>query len=88
MITIHKQYILGVKMPIYEYLCQNCGVKFDVIRPIKEADAPIACTICGSLSTKRSISVFFAQSSVRIVAGNNSSNCSGCAGGSCSSCGH
>jgi putative FmdB family regulatory protein len=88
MIKIYKRYQSGVKMPIYEYLCQNCGVKFDVIRPIKEADAPITCTICGSLSIKRAISVFFAQSSGKIVVGNNSSNCSGCAGGSCSSCGH
>jgi putative FmdB family regulatory protein len=75
-------------MPIYEYVCQNCGAKFDALRSIKEADAPIPCQKCASSSTKRAISVFSAHSSGKIIAGNSNNGCAGCAGGSCASCGH
>jgi putative FmdB family regulatory protein len=74
-------------MPIYEYECQSCHQKFDSLRPIKEADNPIECRYCHSLDTKRILSVFFAQSSGKAVAGYNS-GCGSCAGGHCSSCGH
>jgi len=75
-------------MPIYEYICQDCGARFDVIRPIKDADAPINCQECASITTKRAISVFAAHSDGKVLAGNGNSGCAGCAGGSCASCGH
>ena len=76
-------------MPIYEYVCQDCGDKFDVLRSIKDADTPITCQKCTSNATKRAISVFSAHSGCKIVAGNSSNDgCAGCAGGSCASCGH
>ncbi len=74
-------------MPIYEYSCLDCGARFDILRTIKEADAPIPCKKCESMHTKRSISVFFAQSSGQSLAGTGGS-CAGCQGGSCSTCGH
>jgi putative FmdB family regulatory protein len=73
-------------MPIYEYKCSDCGTKFDVIRLIKDADAPINCQTCNGLNTSRSISLFYAQSGERIVAGDVSRGCSNCSGGSCSAC--
>jgi putative FmdB family regulatory protein len=75
-------------MPIYEYICQECGVKFDVLRTIKDADAPISCQKCASLSTKRAISVFSAHSGGKIIAGNSNDGCAGCSSGSCATCGH
>ncbi len=72
-------------MPIYEYICTDCGTKFEVVRLIKDADMPITCKQCQSDHTTRKISVFFAQSGGKVVAG-NSSGCAGCAGGSCASC--
>jgi len=74
-------------MPIYEYLCQECGTRFETIRSMREADLPIDCQDCGSAHTERLISVFNAQSGGRVVAG-GSSGCAGCSGGACSSCGH
>jgi putative FmdB family regulatory protein len=74
-------------MPIYEYLCQDCGERFEVVRAMKDADAPVACGKCSGEHTQRMLSVFFASSGGRVVAGGGSS-CAGCAGGSCSSCGH
>jgi len=72
-------------MPIYEYICADCGTKFEVVRLIKEADTPISCKQCKSDHTTRTISLFFAQSGGKVVAG-SSSGCAGCAGGSCASC--
>ena len=73
-------------MPIYEYVCFDCGKRFEILRSIKEADSPILCNICQSNQTKRAVSVFFAQSGSKIIAGSSNSGCSGCSSGSCSSC--
>lgn len=75
-------------MPIYEYVCKDCGEHFEVVRLIKDADSTIACKKCSGTHTSRAISVFYAQSSGRVVAGGNGGGCAGCTGGSCSSCGH
>ncbi len=74
-------------MPIYEYLCSDCGVKFDAFRSMKDADAPISCKNCLSKNTKRTLSVFFASSEGHSIA-SGSPGCSSCSGGNCSTCGH
>lgn len=75
-------------MPLYEYICQDCGNRFDSLRSFSQADQPIACTICNSKHTKRALSRFNAHSGGRVIAGNQHNGCSGCSGGSCSSCNH
>lgn len=75
-------------MPIYEYTCTDCGTRFETIRSMREADAPIECTRCKSLHTARQISLFCAQSSSGTIAGGGGGGCAGCAGGSCAGCGH
>jgi putative FmdB family regulatory protein len=74
-------------MPLYEYVCKDCGNHFDVLRSMKDADTPIQCRNCHGDQTKRALSVFFASSEGRSVA-SSSSGCGGCSGGSCSSCNH
>ncbi len=74
-------------MPIYEYICRDCETRFDTLRPMSQADAPIACQACGSEHTTRAISMFFAQSDGRSVAGSRGSSCSSCSSGTCSTCG-
>jgi putative FmdB family regulatory protein len=73
-------------MPIYEYICNDCGNRFEILRSIKEADSPILCSRCKSNKTQRTVSVFYAQNSSRIIAGSGNSGCSGCSTGACSSC--
>jgi putative FmdB family regulatory protein len=73
-------------MPIYEYICKDCGKRFEVIRSIKDADSPIACKSCQSDRTNRAVSVFYAQSGSQIIAGGNGGGCAGCSSGSCSTC--
>lgn len=74
-------------MPIYEYVCLDCKERFELMRPMKDADAPISCRKCESEHTSRMLSLFYASSGGRVVAGSGPS-CSGCAGGSCATCGH
>jgi putative FmdB family regulatory protein len=73
-------------MPIYEYICKDCGARFELIKSIKDADTLSPCKSCHSSQTQRALSVFFAQSGSHIIAGGNSSGCAGCSSGSCSSC--
>jgi putative FmdB family regulatory protein len=75
-------------MPIYEYVCLDCGVRFDALRSIREADAPIQCSQCESDHTSRCLSVFFANSGGTAIAGTRGGGCAGCGGGACSTCSH
>ncbi len=75
-------------MPLYEYVCQDCGTRFDVLRSMKDADLPARCKSCHGDHSTRQLSVFFAKSGEKAVAGTSSGGCGGCSGGSCASCGH
>lgn len=78
-------------MAIYEYECQDCGTAFEARRPMKDADAPIACPGCGSLESQRGLSLFFSPRSGGGSGGSrtsSSSGCGSCSGHSCASCGH
>jgi putative FmdB family regulatory protein len=75
-------------MPLYEYECKACGHHFDTLRSMKDADAPVNCRKCESSETHRTLSVFFASSSGRPIAGSSSCGCGNCSGGSCGSCSH
>ena len=74
-------------MPIYEYVCLDCRTRFDALRTMKDADAPIHCRNCSSEHTSRLLSVFFAQSGGRVVAGNPGASCTSCNSHSCATCG-
>jgi putative FmdB family regulatory protein len=72
-------------MPLYEYICQQCQHRFDALRPMSNADAPIACPHCGSQETRRAISLFAAIGSEGLIAGGGSS-CTACSATSCAGC--
>jgi putative FmdB family regulatory protein len=74
-----------IEMPIYEYVCLDCGERFEQVRLMKEADDPIACRNCESDQTSRMLSLFFASSGGKAVAG-VSGGCAGCSSSSCGSC--
>ncbi|MBN1913347.1 MAG: zinc ribbon domain-containing protein [Candidatus Omnitrophica bacterium] len=72
-------------MPIYEFDCNKCGLKFDYL--MRSAFEKVACPKCQSRDLKRLISAFAFSS--RDAKGNitsSSSNCSGCTSHNCSSC--
>jgi len=76
-------------MPIYEYICQECGTKFEELRPLSQADKEFECPKCHK-PARRKLSTFacFTTTEGNIparVAGTGDS-CSGCTSGNCSTC--
>ncbi len=78
-------------MPIYEYHCQDCKARFDALRPMSQADDPIACSRCHGPNTSRVLSLFAAISKsssgeTRSIA--SGSSCTTCAATTCAGCHH
>lgn len=76
-------------MPIYEYLCPQCNLKFELMQPVSKAGEDATCRKCQH-TAKRIFSRFasFSKGSDEEsapIAGTGSS-CSGCATTSCSNC--
>lgn len=74
-------------MPIYEYVCPGCKRKFELLRPLSEADASALCSECHR-EAKRILSTFAAVS--KDAGGQStplSSPCAGCRTDSCATCG-
>jgi putative FmdB family regulatory protein len=74
-------------MPIFEYKCNDCGKKFDVLHKSSANLEEVVCPECQSKSSKKLFSAFAASM------GESASSCSdgscgvpsygGCAGGMC-----
>ncbi len=77
-------------MPLYEYECTSCQLKFEMLRSFTLADEGISCPRCHN-GARRKLSTFasFSRDSsgqTSRVSGSGSS-CGSCAGSNCSSCG-
>ena len=73
-------------MPLYEYVCLDCNVKFDALRAMSAADRPITCPKCGVQNAKRAISLFSAIGGNGVIAGDGGA-CGSCTpSGSCATC--
>jgi len=46
-------------MPIYEYQCENCGKRTEILHKRLEEKEPIICPNCGSTEMKKLISLPF-----------------------------
>ena len=76
-------------MPIYEYVCSECGLKFELLCPLSQANQGASCPRCHN-SAKRVFSTFasFSESEsgeTTPLAGTGSS-CASCSATSCDSC--
>lgn len=72
-------------MPLYEYYCQRCEQRFELLRPMSRMDDPAACPR-GHDGGKRVLSAFAAFSrgeGGEIEAVSGGGGCPGCAGGAC-----
>jgi putative FmdB family regulatory protein len=45
-------------MPLYEYICQVCDIHFEKRVGFSEADNDQECPACGSIHSKKQISLF------------------------------
>jgi len=78
-------------MPLYEYVCEECQYKFDLLRGFACADDPAICPRCERPSGRRLLSRFAAVSkggdgSSTSIAGSGS--CASCGASSCAGCKH
>ena len=77
-------------MPIYEYACSDCGLKFELLRPFSQAAEQASCPGCHQ-AAERKLSIFASFS--KNGAGESTplagmgSSCTGCSATSCSTCG-
>ncbi len=76
-------------MPIYEYSCQACDSKFELMRPFSQSTSPASCPTCKK-TARRLMSSFACFTvndggSATPVAG--TSSCASCGGSNCSTCG-
>jgi putative FmdB family regulatory protein len=78
-------------MPIYEYRCESCAGRFEVLTRFAERDSAQVCPTCESTKTRVLVSSF------AVASGGDTSSASdfasesggggGCCGGACGSCG-
>ena len=82
-------------MPIYEYVCSDCGLKFEELRPHSQAKEDAPCPRCQK-SAKRKMSTFRSKveksygdyaAMAESMASSGGSSCAGCSSSDCSSCG-
>lgn len=56
-------------MPVYEYVCDKCDARMELLRKMSDADAPVQCEKCGSTKVARVHSVFNAGGTTPVGAG-------------------
>ncbi|HYM96332.1 MAG TPA: zinc ribbon domain-containing protein [Candidatus Sulfotelmatobacter sp.] len=78
-------------MPIYEYRCESCSQKFEILTRFAERDHAQVCPACESTRTRVLVSSFaFAGGGDSLESmdfGGAETSGGGCCGGSCGSCG-
>ena len=52
-------------MPIYTYVCQDCGEKFDLLLGVNQEKERLVCKKCGSKRIKKVLSGFSVGSSTK-----------------------
>ena len=77
-------------MPIYEYVCSDCSLKFELLRPFSQANDRVSCPCCHN-SAERKFSTFASFSKNEAgesapLAGMGSS-CASCGATGCNTCG-
>jgi putative FmdB family regulatory protein len=74
-------------MPLYEYFCQRCEAKFELLRSMSRSEEPATCPK-GHEGAERVLSMFssFSKGADGVSAPVGGSPCSSCSSGSCSTC--
>jgi putative FmdB family regulatory protein len=74
-------------MPLYEYVCSQCGCKFELIRPIGRSNEAAPCPSCQH-EAGRVLSPFtsFSKDSSGLATPVGGSSCASCSAASCDSC--
>jgi len=75
-------------MPIYEYVCPSCDLKFELLRPLSQASDGASCLQCQNMA-ERVFSAFcsFSKDESGLTAPIGGSSCTSCSTGTCGTCG-
>jgi putative FmdB family regulatory protein len=69
-------------MPIYEYLCDDCGAHYE--RIVLDQKSKVTCPKCASGKHTIQLSIFAAPANARKASGGSSpASSGGCCGGAC-----
>ena len=60
-------------MPIFEYVCTNCGERFEKLVLSSKRARQLSCPSCGSTEVKKALSVFGVSGST--TTGGSADNC-------------
>lgn len=63
-------------MPIYSYICKNCGAKFDLLVGVTSEKVELKCKKCGSKNIKKTFGTFS-------MGGSKDKSGPSCPGGTC-----
>lgn len=63
-------------MPLYEYRCEACGHRFEVLQRMGASSQGVSCPQCGSSEVKRLVSTFASSVSGAAPCGSSASSCS------------
>ncbi|MFU8796462.1 MAG: FmdB family zinc ribbon protein [Dehalococcoidia bacterium] len=75
-------------MPIYEYCCPQCGLKFELLRQQSQSNDAVSCTRCGNSAGRifSSFASFSKSSDGSSVPISGSASCGTCSAASCDTC--
>jgi len=76
-------------MPLYEYVCDKCECRFELLRSFGQADDPAECPLCHEEGARRLISSFATvskSSDGSVISLGGGSSCAGCSATSCDGC--
>ena len=75
-------------MPIYEYVCPSCDLKFELLRSLSQANEDVSCPQCQN-AAQRVLSTFacFSKSESGLTSSIGGSSCASCGATSCDTCG-
>jgi len=65
-------------MPIYEYICRDCGQPFEKMVRLSETQTSPTCPSCGSPDTRKQLSTFASRGASSAGGSSYSSNSSSC----------
>lgn len=69
-------------MPIYDYVCQDCGEKFEKLTLIGKRDSNVVCPVCGGANAERSaVSLFAVSGTSATGSASEAANCAPAGGG-------
>ena len=74
-------------MPIYEYACPSCEIKFELLRPMSQANEEASCPRCQQ-SAERVLSNFacFSTDESGLASSIGGNSCASCSATSCDTC--